>query len=87
MTEEDLVAIFKQIEQSQGKVLIHCWHGSDRTGAVVAMYRILYQAWDKGKAISEMMYVGYGFHKIFGNLPRLIRSIDIEKFRAAIKQD
>jgi len=86
MTEEDLVAIFKQIEQSEGKVLIHCWHGSDRTGTVVAMYRILYQGWDKEKAISEMMYGGYGFHKIFGNLPRLIRSIDMEKFRAAIKQ-
>lgn len=86
MTEKDLVAIFRQIEHSQGKVLIHCWHGSDRTGTVVAMYRILYQDWDKEKAISEMMYGGYGFHKIFGNLARLIRSIDIEKFRSAIKQ-
>ncbi|WP_129021346.1 fused DSP-PTPase phosphatase/NAD kinase-like protein [Edaphocola flava] len=86
MTEEDLVVIFRQIEQSEGKVLVHCWHGSDRTGTVVAMYRILYQGWDKEKAISEMMYGGYGFHKIFGNLPRLIRSIDIEKFRLAINQ-
>lgn len=29
MSEADLVAIFRQIERSQGKVLIHCWHGSD----------------------------------------------------------
>ena len=87
MSEEDLVAIFRQIERSQGKVLVHCWHGSDRTGTVVAMYRILYQGWDKEKAISEMIHGGYGFHKIFKHLPRLVREIDIESFRQKIKAD
>lgn len=87
MSEADLVAIFRQIERSEGKVLIHCWHGSDRTGTVVAMYRILYQGWDKEKAISEMIHGGYGFHKIFKHLPRLVREIDIESFRQKIKAD
>ena len=85
MSEEDLVIIFRQIERAHGKVLVHCWHGSDRTGTVIALYRILYQGWDKEKAISEMIHGGYGFHKIFKHLPRLIREIDIASFRQKIR--
>jgi protein tyrosine/serine phosphatase len=34
----------KIIKESKGPILIHCWHGSDRTGVVVsASYRIVFQ--------------------------------------------
>ena len=28
-------------KQNNQRVLLHCYHGSDRTGASVAMYRII----------------------------------------------
>lgn len=27
--------------QKEGTVLVHCYHGADRTGLVVAMYRVI----------------------------------------------
>ena len=27
--------------QKEGAVLVHCYHGADRTGLVVAMYRVI----------------------------------------------
>ncbi|MCE9687662.1 dual specificity protein phosphatase family protein [Shewanella sp. AS16] len=56
------------IDSLDGPVLVHCWHGSDRTGAVVAAYRILKQGWSKQVAIDELLHGGYGFHSIYSNL-------------------
>ncbi|WP_373684267.1 dual specificity protein phosphatase family protein [Acinetobacter sp. YH12045] len=71
---EDLLAVMKTIkvaEQQQQKVLIHCYHGSDRTGASVAMYRIIFQHWSIEEAKREMKQGGYGFHPIWKNIDRL----------------
>lgn len=86
MNEADLLAVFKIIRKAKGKVLVHCWHGSDRTGTVIAMYRILYDGWSKEQALEEMQYGAYGFHPMFQNLPRLIREIDIEAFKKKIAE-
>ncbi|WP_180128584.1 MULTISPECIES: dual specificity protein phosphatase family protein [unclassified Acinetobacter] len=71
---EDLLAVMKTIKeakQQQQKVLIHCYHGSDRTGASVAMYRIIFQHWSIEEAKREMKQGGYGFHPIWKNIDRL----------------
>lgn len=39
---------------------VHCRQGQDRSGAMVAMYRIVDQGWSYGKAYGEM--IKYGFH-------------------------
>lgn len=44
-----------------GKTLIHCQHGADRTGAIVAKYRIQNQSVDKYDAYKEAEM--YGFKK------------------------
>ena len=52
---EDLLKVMQQIqhaEQNQQKVLLHCYHGSDRTGASVAMYRIIFQNWSTADALA-----------------------------------
>ena len=54
-------------------VLVHCQHGADRTGTMCAMYRILRQGWTPDDAIDEMKNGGFGYHSIWGNLPRFIR--------------
>jgi len=64
-------------------VLVHCQHGSDRTGVMCALYRIAVQGWTKEEAIREMTAGDFGFHRIWANLEKWIRKIDV----AALKKD
>lgn len=50
-----------------GNVFVHCEHGQDRTGLVVAAYRVS-QGWSKASAQAEMMECG--FHPILLGLWR-----------------
>lgn len=87
LTEEHLLKAFRVIRDREGDILIHCHHGSDRTGAIIAMYRILYQGWTKKDAIEEMISDKYGFHSIYSNIPKLINGIDIDAFRDKLDID
>ncbi len=49
-------------------MLVHCYHGADRTGLVVAMYRVIYQGWSLDAARSEMIDGGYGFHSMWQDI-------------------
>lgn len=70
------------IKNSKGPILIHCWHGSDRTGVISASYRIVFQNWSKKMAIDEMRNGGYGYHESFyPGLIKVIEKLDIKKFR------
>tara|TARA_B100001094_G_C17501585_1_gene471289 strand:+ start:208 stop:474 length:267 start_codon:yes stop_codon:yes gene_type:complete len=58
-------------------VLVHCQHGADRTGTMCAIYQVALQGWTKEEAIREMKDGGYDHHKIFKNLGRYIRKLDV----------
>ena len=82
LTEADLVMALILVRDAPKPVLVHCWHGSDRTGAVVAVYRLVFQGWTKEQAVDELVNGGYGFHeKIFPDIVPLILSLDVEKLR------
>ncbi len=82
ISEEDLVVALKMIKESEKPILVHCLHGADRTGAVIAAYRIVYDNWNKEKAITELKETQYGFHeKAFKNIIVLLENIDEESFR------
>ncbi len=82
MTYENLVEGVAFIMNADAPVLVHCLHGSDRTGTIVAGYRIAAHRWSKEKALEEFRDGGYGYHSgWFPNLPKLILSIDEAKFR------
>jgi protein tyrosine phosphatase (PTP) superfamily phosphohydrolase (DUF442 family) len=86
--EEEVVRFLKVIADPQrGPFLVHCQHGSDRTGTMVAIYRIAVQGWSKAEAIREMTEGGFGFHPIWSNLPKWIQKLDIDnlKRQAGIK--
>jgi tyrosine-protein phosphatase SIW14 len=72
------------IRTAKGPVLIHCWHGSDRTGLISALYRILFQNWSKDEAIEELMKGGYGYHSLYRNIPEYIRKANIEELRKSV---
>lgn len=84
--KDDVIAALKLIRaaEAKGPVLVHCKHGADRTGVVIAMYRILYQGWSKTQAIDEMEQGGFNFHAIFMNIPRFIEKADIAAYKRAL---
>jgi tyrosine-protein phosphatase SIW14 len=43
------------------KIFVHCWRGKDRTGTVVACYRIQHDGWDNKKALAEAHKYGMSF--------------------------
>jgi protein tyrosine/serine phosphatase len=75
---KDVVQALAEIRRAEasGPVLLHCLHGADRTGLVTAMYRIVYQGWSKADAETEMRQGSYGYHAVWGNIPRFIANAD-----------
>ena len=67
-------------------VLVHCQHGADRTGTMCAMYRILRHGWTVDAAIDEMKNGGFGYHSIWGNLPRFIRKSARKRAKAGVER-
>lgn len=82
VTEEELLDCLKIIQAAPKPILVHCWHGSDRTGVVCAAYRIAVQNWKIEDAIKEFTDGPFGFHETFyGNLPKLLKDIDWVAFK------
>lgn len=85
--DDNIVAALKAIRtaEKEGPVLLHCWHGADRTGLVSAMYRLLYQDWSKAQALDELLNGGYGYHALWKNIPVYLHSVDVEKIRRLVE--
>ncbi len=62
-------------------VLVHCRRGSERTGTMIAVYRIAVQGWTKEEALREMTEGGYGFNDDWSNLPRWVQELDIDSIK------
>ncbi len=83
--DEDIARALAVLRRKgQGPFLVHCHHGSDRTGVVCAMYRIVEQRWSREDAIRELTEGGFGFHAIWANIPRYLRNADVEKIRRQV---
>jgi protein tyrosine/serine phosphatase len=80
---EDAVRFLKAVgDPSRGPILVHCQHGADRTGAMLAIYRIAVQGWSKEDAAREMTDGGYGFHEVWVNLVPWLNGLDFAALRA-----
>lgn len=84
VTETELLLALEVIRDAPKPILVHCLHGADRTGLVIAMYRILFQNWSISDAKEEMISDTFGYHEEFANLPELLEQIDIEAMRSKI---
>jgi protein tyrosine/serine phosphatase len=85
--DDDIALVLAMLRQKHdGPFLIHCRHGSDRTGVVCAMYRIVEQRWSREDAIRELDEGGYGFHRMFANIPAYLRKVNVEKIRRRVDE-
>jgi len=52
-TDAQVAKILSLIESSTSPVFIHCEHGCDRTGTIIACYRIKHDRWSGASALQE----------------------------------
>lgn len=78
LERDDMVRILGRIRDAKKPVLVHCWHGSDRTGFTVAGYRMIFQGWTTAEAVDEFKLGGFGYHKRFyPKLPVTLGKLDV----------
>lgn len=83
-----VVEALRAIANAEKPILIHCWHGSDRTGLVAAMYRMVFQGWSRERAIDEFANGGYGYHeRFYPNIERYLESVDVAAIRQKVTPD
>jgi uncharacterized protein (TIGR01244 family) len=64
-TESETARLLGILEDATtGPVFVHCMRGADRTGAVIASYRIEHDGWDNARALKEAMANGMSFFQL-----------------------
>ncbi|HEU5135932.1 MAG TPA: tyrosine-protein phosphatase [Steroidobacteraceae bacterium] len=83
--DKHVVEVMSMLKKPEnGPFLIHCQHGADRTGLMTAMYRILEQGWNPEDALQELTDGGFGYHSMWKNIIKYVRSADVQKLKAEI---
>lgn len=57
-SDQDIARILATIANAPGPVFVHCEHGCDRTGTVIACYRLQHDGWDARAAFKEADHYG-----------------------------
>lgn len=85
--EEDVLRFLKIVTNTNaGPILVHCQHGADRTGTMIAIYRMVVQGWSKQKAIEEMTEGGFGYHSVWRNLIQYLNALDVDALKRKLKE-
>ena len=73
-TDEQVERALSLIESAPGPVFIHCQHGCDRTGMVVACYRIEHDKWTSLAALREARQ--YGMSRLERGMRRYVAAFE-----------
>ncbi len=78
-TPQQVIQVLTYLQQrADHKVFVHCLRGSDRTGIVVAAYRIWHDHWTVDQAFAEMKQYGHdelllpGWKAVLTDVSRII---------------
>lgn len=87
-TEKQVKTFMEEVKRAKanptdGSVLVHCAHGSDRTGCLVGIWRVTEDGWDYPKAYKEMRH--YWFTPKFTKLSGAVEKAAAQK-KAEAKQ-
>ena len=87
LNEDDILNALRVIQSAEQPVLVHCWHGSDRTGTIIAAYRMVIQNWTKASAIEEFQNENLGYHESwYPNLLILLKNLEIETLQDKLNE-
>lgn len=85
---EDIIKFLRIVTTPELQpVLVHCQHGSDRTGMMIAIYRIIVDGWTKEQAKEEMVQGDFGFHPIWQNLLHFIDDLDVDALKVELANE
>lgn len=86
VTDDEILQALRTVRtaQAQGPVLIHCKHGSNRTGIVAAMYRITLEGWSREAALAEMQNNGFGSEDDMTEAVEYVQQADLDAIRVAL---
>lgn len=84
--EEEEVREFLKVAMDSDRqpVFVHCQHGADRTGMMVAVYRVVVQGWSREDAVEEMTEGGYGYHAIWKEIKEYILNLDADALKESL---
>jgi len=75
--DEDVVKFLQVVRDPKNQpVFVHCQHGADRTGMMVAAYRVVEQGWSVEDAAKELDR--FGFHTIWTDIAKYLKSFSKE---------
>ena len=78
-TEDVLKFLFIVTNPENQPVFVHCREGVDRTGMMIAIYRMVVQDWPKTKAIKEMKQMGFNEWNI--PIERYLLNVDVKELK------
>ncbi len=77
---DDVLKFLKIVEDPKNQpVFVHCQRGADRTGLMVAAYRILDQGWTNDEALAEIP--NFHFNSIHTGIHSLLKGFDSDVMR------
>ena len=75
-------------EPSSRPVLVHCAAGAKRTGAAVALYRMVFDGWSLEDAVKEMKYSGFdGSPELIEHVAKAYNAIPDDLFRRLTRSE
>jgi protein tyrosine phosphatase (PTP) superfamily phosphohydrolase (DUF442 family) len=88
LRDDRVLAALKIMADPQNRpLLIHCQQGADRTGAMVALYRVVVQGWTAEKAVEEMTKGGYHHSALWKDLETYVLKADAAAIRKKLGLD
>lgn len=83
--QDDIVDALRILHRSVKPVLVHCWHGSDRTGLIVALYQLVFDHATKADVLAQLRRPEYGYHENFyPRIARYIETVNVDALRQQV---
>lgn len=84
-TRDDIVEALRILHRSVKPVLVHCWHGSDRTGLIIALYEMVFDHASRADVLAQLRRPEYGYHKnYFPRIARYIETVNVDALRQQV---
>ena len=80
---EKIKTFLKEVDEAQKPIFVHCYHGRDRTGLEIAVYRMVAMNWPREAALKELYAYGYNW-ALFPGIARYVQTFDPQQFKSKV---